>query len=59
MTKVKWGWGVCVGVLVLPGKGLSEAEELRSNWPGREVAGESAVQAEGLECAKSSVHKRA
>lgn len=48
-----------MGVLVLPGKGLSEAEELRSNWPGREVAGESAVQAEGLECAKSSVHKRA
>ena len=53
------GWGVCGGVLVLPGKGLTEAEELISNWPGGEVAGERAFQAEGLECAKSSVHERA
>lgn len=31
-------------VLVLQGKGLSETEEFRRNWPSREVAGECLMQ---------------
>lgn len=41
-----------------PENGLYDTEELRRNWPGREVAGE-AVPGRGSECAKFSMCERA